>query len=76
MTPYKKYGLWYYPVLPAGMRLAGINDFVSALGGYKTDFDFLVKSTITNEFESHKATEISLLKWTDHINAGLVYIKS
>ncbi|MFZ4548415.1 MAG: hypothetical protein ACOYN4_13300 [Bacteroidales bacterium] len=77
MEPYKQYGLWYYPILPEGMRLATLPDFFTPENTVKIGVDFLVKSDFDQEYEAHRILDESgLTRWIDYINAGKIYIKA
>ncbi|MFZ4546826.1 MAG: hypothetical protein ACOYN4_05305 [Bacteroidales bacterium] len=74
--PYKQYGLWYYPVLPSGMRLATELDFVTPLGDVKTGVDFLVASDVSPDYEAHRIIDCDgFERWREYVAAGKIYVK-
>ena len=75
VIPYQYYGLFIYPKLPKGMKVATLDDFFSN-GRLRIGLDFLVKCSSTDEYEAHKVAEDSMNKWSRFIEAGKVFIKA
>ncbi len=74
--PYKQYGLWYYPTLPSGMRLATESDFLTPMGDVKTGIDFMVKSDTDPDYECHRIIDAERFEdWRDYVIAGKIYIR-
>jgi len=74
IIPYQYYGLFIYPKLPKGMKIATLDDFLSN-GLIRIGLDFLVKCSSTEEYEAHKVGEDTINKWSRHIEAERVFIK-
>lgn len=68
-------GLWLYSALPAGMRVATIEDFKDSRGVERIGLDFLVHSYYSNKYEAHKAKPGVVDKFLPFIEAGRCYVK-
>lgn len=75
--PYQDMGLWYYPYLPAGMRPATKDDFVTALGDVKKGLKFLVRSDIHDNYEAHEIkADNAWERWREAVEMGKVWVKA
>jgi hypothetical protein len=75
MQPYKQNGLWYYPALPSGMRLANEMDFIDSTGQVKAGIKFMVKSDTDPEYECHQIQVPEAFdRWRDYVHAGKIYV--
>lgn len=71
--PWKNdFGIWIYPTLPPGLRVACKADFLDDTGQLIMEKNFLVKSFHYNRYEAHKTKAGFSEKWgvwlaEDHI---------
>ncbi len=72
--PHKnEFGIWIYPTLPEGMKVATREDFLDKNGQLILGKDFLVKSFHFDRYEAHKTTPIFFQKWEEWILHNHIY---
>ena len=73
--PWKtEFGIWIYPTLPEGMRVATREDFLDDKGELILGKDFLVKSFHFDRYEAHKTTPLFYHKWEEWLTAKSIFI--
>jgi hypothetical protein len=69
-------GIWIYPTLPPGMRIAVREDFLDQNQQLITGKDFLVKSFHFDRFEAHKTSDNFFQKWKLWLDENHLYVKN
>jgi hypothetical protein len=74
--PYKSsLGIWIYPSLPPGMKVATKEDFLEKNGQLILGKDFLVKSFHFDRYEAHITTLNFLDKWDLWLKENNIYVR-
>lgn len=75
--PYKQFGLWMYPKIPVGCRAARQSDFITADNSLIENVDFLILSSLTNQYEAHRTTTMDrFIDYIDWIPYNRVFVKA
>lgn len=74
--PYKSsLGIWIYPTLPPGMKVATREDFLDESGRLIINMNFLAKSFHFNRYEAHTTTREFFEKWNPWLIEHNVYVR-
>lgn len=75
--PYKSsLGIWIYPTLPPGMKVATREDFLDENGRLILNMNFLAKSFHFNRYETHTTSQFFFEKWNPWLLENQIYIKA
>ena len=73
--PYKSsLGIWIYPTLPPGMKVATRENFLDENGQLVLDRNFLVKSFHFDRYEAHKTSPAFFKKWNPWLIESKIFM--